>query len=176
MSYEIVVASRHDPEVYKEAHELLRPYLNRAKCALVMLDYDGCGASVSCAQVEQDIETNLQRNGWSADCCAAVAIEPELEAWVWRDSVHIRRALGYGLEHSEKLTAILHRHGLQTNGKVSRPKEALIEALKESPSKKPKSSNLFAAIAQKVSLQGCQDRAFNKLCQVLQRFQQQCCR
>jgi hypothetical protein len=157
---------KRDPGVYRTAHEFLRPFQHQASNALVVFDRDGCGSPRSRDQLETDVETRLSQNGWSRRC-AAIAIDPELENWVWTDSRHVARALGW--EHTE-LRIWLAESGRQPEGtkKPVNPKEAVEQALRQKNI--PRSSAIYRQIAEHVSFERCSDPAFLKLCTILRRW------
>jgi hypothetical protein len=83
---DLVVAAFRDPDVYGRARELLSPYQARHRYAVAMLDraWEGSpGAEAIRAEVGGAL--NLAWAGRSA----VIAIEPELEAWIWQDSPHV---------------------------------------------------------------------------------------
>ena len=89
---------KRDAGVYRTAHEFLRPFQRQASNALVVFDRDGCGSPQSRDQLEADVEGSLSQNGWPGRS-AAIAIDPELENWIWSESPHIATAFGW--EHTE---------------------------------------------------------------------------
>ena len=157
-----------DAGVFRQAPDLLRPYLNRADYALVMLDREGSGveARFSAEEMERDIEARLIRNGWTTlagtQRACAIALEPELEVWVWSQSPHVPGILGLT---SDQLQSVLAEFPRLANGKPQRPKEAMLAALRVSH--RPPSSRIFQELAQTVSLQS-DERAFAKLRHTLQ--------
>jgi hypothetical protein len=84
---------RHDSGILREAHNFLRVFHRDFSYALVVCDLDGCGQErLGREGVERKINENLAVNGWQ-NRCEAVAIEPELECWVWDASLRIARLL-----------------------------------------------------------------------------------
>ena len=154
---------KRDPGVYQTAHEFLRPFQRQASNALVVFDRDGCGSQESRDHLEADVEARLSQNGWAERSCA-IAIDPELENWVWSESPHVATALGW--EHTE-LRAWLAESGYQPEGatKPLNPKDAVEQALRWK--KIPRSSTVYRQIAEHVSFERCTDAAFLKLCTVL---------
>jgi hypothetical protein len=149
-------------------HDFLRSQQRFADFALVVFDREGCGRDKSREALEEEVEARLAANGW-ANRCAAVVIDPVLEAWVWSDSPHVLTALGWTrgrAELEEWLTqeGFLHA-GLQ---KPQQPKKAVEKLLRLS--KTPYSSSIFRGLAEQVSFQRCNDPAFLKLKQVLRRW------
>ncbi len=159
-----------DSGVYRQAQDILKPYLKIASYALVMLDREGSGQErhQTAVQMEADLETHLQRNGWIADTgasrCAAVVFDPELEVWVWSRSPHVPSVLGLSQEHLERVLADFE---CTPTGKPLRPKEALEAALYRA--RRPFSPSVFRELAERVSLQ-VNERAFNKFRSVLQQW------
>lgn len=157
-----------DPGVFREAHNFLRFYLHRARYALVLLDREGCGQErrFSAQEIETELENRLRQNGWT-DAegrlrAAAIALDPELEVWVWSRSPHVAQALG--LSQAE-LEQILENVPATPEGKPQRPKEAMLTALHRSG--RPWSARIFQELAERVSLLA-HERAFDKLRDTLQ--------
>lgn len=155
-----------DPGVLREAHHFLRPYPRAARYALVILDREGCGKEdLSPREIETDIERNMARNGWQ-DRCAAIAIDPELEIWVWTRANCVARVLGWKSDYAILEAWLVEKGFLESNsGKPSGPKEAMEAVLRQT--RIPRSSSLYKELAEKVPLRECTDRAFQKLKSVL---------
>jgi hypothetical protein len=93
--YEILVHPRRDPGCFSEAPDVLQPYINRARWALVLFDYEGSGQEQrSAEEVARDLEERLARSGWE-DRAAVLVVRPELETWVWSDSSELDRIVGW---------------------------------------------------------------------------------
>jgi hypothetical protein len=157
-----------DPGVFKDAHNFLRLYLRRARHALVLLDWEGSGREhrSSAQEIETDLENRLRQNGWTdveeQPRAAAIALDPELEIWVWSRSPHVAQVLG--LPQAE-LEQILENVPTTPEGKPQYPKEAILAALHRSG--RPWSARIFQELAECVSLQA-HERAFDKLRSTLQ--------
>lgn len=167
--HKTIVYSDRDPGVFRKAHDFLRSYQRSAQYALVILDREGCGAEhLSAEAIENSIEENLARNGWSGRS-AAIAIDPELETWVWTSSSYVPRVLGWSGDYTS-LEGWLREKGFVQSGsrKPSRPKEAMEEVLRQA--KIPRSSSLYKELAEKVRFEECRDRAFCKLRSTLHRW------
>lgn len=158
-----------DPGIFHSAHDFLRPFSKSYAHALVLMDHEGSGQEeLSCIEMETKIETALGLSGWEHRA-AVLVIEPELDIWVWSDSPHVDRELGWSGREPDIRSWLKNRNLLQPGAvKPDRPKEALEAALKQV--RKPRSSALYQAIAEKVSLVKCTDPAFLKLKAVLQRW------
>lgn len=153
---------RRDPGCLNQSTGLLATYRDRCRHALVVFDRDGCGRSDAREALEASVEADLAKSGWG-DRAAAIAIDPELENWVWSPSPHVATALGWTEERGD-LQAWLVAEGWLTGPeatKPERPKEAAEAVLRLV--KKPRSSAIYQAIAEKVSVQLCTDPAFVKL-------------
>lgn len=157
---------RRDNGVFHEAPNFMRLYRQRARYALVLLDREGSGQEerLSAAEIEDDIEQRVHQVGWPAANVAAIALDPELEIWVWSRSSHVARVLNVT---ADELTAFLNEQPLTPQGKPKRPKEALQQVLQQSG--RPFSAGIFQELAESVSLQE-NERAFNKLRQTLQNW------
>lgn len=167
ITWELIKHPNHDPGCFNDGHNLLRTYHNRADYALSIFDHDGSGQEQKLPQeVEEETKLLLAKNGWS-DRAEVVVIQPEIEEWIWSGSPVIDRVMGWS-----GLTPTL-RDWLTNNGyysdpgqvKPDHPKEAFRSALKESR-KKP-SAALFRQMADRVDFTNCEDRAFNRLLNIL---------
>lgn len=168
--YEIYKHPNHDGGCRTDGHNLLRPFHSQARFALNIFDHDGSGKeSLPATEVEQESSSLLAKNGWG-ERAKAIVIEPEIEQWIWSDSLVVLRIMGW-----DRLTPTL-RQWLTERGyyssaeqtKPQQPKEAFRAALKESR-KKP-SASLFRQMAERVQFDTCSDRSFNKLKQTLQNW------
>ena len=166
-SIDYVTHPEKDPGVLRTAKHLLSPFLRTHAHALAIMDREGSGCGTSTAeQMEEQVAADLRAAGW-ADRAAALVIDPELEVWVWADSPHVAAELGW-VDQSTDLRAWLVQKGFlfSAEEKPLRPKEALEAALRQAHM--PRSSALYKALAEKVSLVRCMDRAFRKLKLMLQ--------
>jgi hypothetical protein len=156
----------HDSYVFRRCHDLLRPQQKHTARAVVVFDREGCGSLSPRGTLEAEVEMRLAQNGWEGRS-VAVAIDPELEAWVWSDSPHVDATLGWE-QRGVQLRAWLGEQGFleQGHSKPVRPKEALEAALRNS--NKKRSSSLFRELATRVSFERCTDPAFLKLKSTLQ--------
>lgn len=152
-----------DGGVHKSAHELLRPYLNTHRRAVVVLDQQ-FGGELPADIVRDQIQTNLTANGWANDRCAAIVIAPELEVWLWQDNPNVARAIGF---EGPSLQAHFRDLGRWPVGatKPIAPKETLREFIKPQKAMKPKV--VYSRIAGSVSVNGCTDPAFQLFAQTL---------
>ncbi|MFN3422820.1 MAG: methylation-associated defense system protein MAD4 [Armatimonadota bacterium] len=161
----VYVHSHHDSGVRTQAVKFLRPLQNQFSHALVIFDYEGCGAEeIPSSKLERELEKKLAQSGWD-NRCAVIVIEPEFEAWVWTGSPHTARIVGLSAQQWQNLMSSFAKNNL---GKPIRPKEAWEQVLKAA-GRKP-SARLFGELAEVVGLSKCQDRAFRKLVSVLQRW------
>jgi hypothetical protein len=159
---DILVHPRRDPGCFHEASALLGGYRERAQHALVLLDraWDGAPEG-SAADLEAQLEATLGSR-FGAGWANAVVIDPELEAWVFAPSPHVATALGWA-GRQPTLRAYLNEQGLWATeaAKPADPKKAVEQALRAVC--KPRSSSMYRHLAEHVTLQGCQDRAFQRL-------------
>jgi hypothetical protein len=155
-----------DPGIIRGAHDFLRSFTKTHVHALVIMDREGSGReSLDRVEMEERLQTELSKAGWG-ERAAAVVIDPELEVWVWSDSPHVATELGWSQRVPDLWTWLRHKALLaERSFKPERPKEALEAALREV--RKPRSSALYRALAEKVGLSKCTDPAFTKLKAVL---------
>lgn len=162
LTFDLFIHPDRDPGCLLRAHDLLRPLVGRYEQAMVVLDQKGCGQEeVERSLLEADIERRLGGAGWE-DRAAAVVIAPELENWVWSDSPHVDRALGWE-SRTVPLRSWLQEEGLLQAGstKPFEPKRAVELVLRTV--RIPRSSAIYLALAQSVSTERCTDPAFAKL-------------
>jgi hypothetical protein len=162
VTFDLNVHPERDHGCLRTAHELLRSSANRYQRALVLLDHAGCGReAVERSVLESEIEERLGETGWG-DRAAAVVISPELENWVWSDSPHVERALGWD-RGPAPLRSWLQDKGLLEAGaaKPAEPKEAVELVLRTV--RTPRSSSIYLELARSVSTDRCTDPAFLKL-------------
>lgn len=165
LRWKVFVHPDHDPGCLLRAHDFLRSQCARFAHALVVLDRDGCGSQESAESLERQLDTRLRGSGWNDRACTVV-IDPELEAWVWSDSPHVDRALGWvDPLHPLKDHLIAERLWDHASPKPTDPKAAMEIALRIA--RKPRSSAIFSALASTVSFNRCRDRAFRKLRSIL---------
>lgn len=164
-SFDILKNSGKDSGSYNDNHELLRPFINQYRFALVVFDFEGTGVEhLLPDQVEKNVQELLDKNGWEGRC-AVVVIQPELENWMWIDSVHVTKAIGWEKEISLYAWAIKEGHLAPGATKPDRPKEVIQQALRLSGT--PLSASIYGKIAAKVSYAKCQDVAFQRMIQQL---------
>ena len=167
IDFHIIKHSRHDPGIRKDAAvELLRPYLNLAKYALVIFDYEGSGErSKSPRELERHLEKLLERNGWKGRA-SVIAIDPEFEIWLWKGPHSLAKALGI---EPHRLSNWLEGQGVSLSKKPDRPKE-LFDKILEELLNEPHSSGKIGKLATEIDLKGCKDRSFRKLRQKLREW------
>ena len=155
----------NDPGVYTRAHELLRPYLGTHARALVALDCEWVG-SPGKKTIVDDITGRLVSNGWEADAVKVIAIQPELENWLWQDNPLVAEALRY--RGVTNLRTLLAQQGLwpEADAKPPRPKEATEWVLRQT--RRPRSSAIYEELASRISIKGCTDESFKELHTTLQ--------
>jgi len=159
--FDLYVHPDRDPGCLLRGHDFLRPFASLYERALVLLDHQGCGRKEDRSALETDLERRLGGAGWG-DRAAAVVISPELENWVWSDSPHVERTLGWE-RGPTPLRSWLQEKGLleARAAKPARPKEAVELALKTV--RLPRSSAIYFELARNVSTDRCTDPAFLKL-------------
>lgn len=169
IDHKVLVHPRRDPGCFGEASELLRGFQNCAQHALVILDRAWEGApQQSAAALESQLENALARE-FGRTWARAVVIDPELETWVFAQSPHVDEILGWA-GRKRSLREELSNAGLWAPqaAKPADPKRAVEYALRIAG--KSRSSSIYRQLAVKVTLQGCQDRAFRRLKNLLREW------
>ncbi|MFN0016546.1 MAG: methylation-associated defense system protein MAD4 [Saprospiraceae bacterium] len=162
-SFDIIKNAGKDSGTYNDSHELLRPFINQYRFALVVFDFDGSGVEhLSREQVEKNVQELLDKNGWQ-DRSAVIVIRPELENWMWVDNPNVQQAIGW--ENEISLYDWAKQEGWLPEGttKPIGPKGALEKAMFLSGT--PKSAAVYGKIAATVSYSRCSDAAFLRMIQ-----------
>jgi hypothetical protein len=157
-----------DPGMLQSGPELVQAQSGNYRHAILVCDHDGCGRDELPREgIEKLLEARLARR-WG-DRAAAIVIDPELENWVWANSPRVADAIGWPGGMSA-LRIWLSDQGYLAEGqaKPTSPKEALDEVLRITRNRR--SSSLYQSLAERVTLAGCADPAFLKLCATLQRW------
>jgi hypothetical protein len=159
VEFEIRVHPGRDGGVRRSGAQLLAVERRRFSKALMLLDYEGCGANEAPSTLESGLDEEL--NTVWGERAKAIVIEPEVDIWMWGSDNAIEEVIGW--RRGEKVRAWLQNKGFQfrENQKPVRPKEAL-EALLREPGI-PRSAALYEQIASKISLKRCTDAAFERL-------------
>lgn len=159
-------AGRKDSGLFKEGEALARGFAATHEHLFVVLDAAWKGSPGAHA-IEEDLGRRLVRNGWSSDRFEVVAIDPELEVWLWSD----RRALGTAIEcevapeRRAELQQKLDSLAQETN---PGPKERL-EDLRRSVGIRASSAQ-FHRFAGAARVDRCRDPAFHRLRDALRRW------
>lgn len=153
----IVDEGGNDPGVFTRGHELLRAYQRTHERALVVLDCEWDGSPGRAVIVER-ITERLVESGWAPEAVKVIAIEPELENWLWQDKPQVADVLRY--RGGVNLRQHLADHGWWPidAAKPPRPKEAAEWVLRQTGL--PRASAIYQRLAGLVSIHGCSDAAF----------------
>ena len=160
-NFEPLVHPYRDPGIYNDAHDFLRSFTTKYSYAIVILDRIGCGRENNTRdEIETHIENKLFQSGWKNRACA-IAIDPELENWIWVNEAKIIEAISW--ENTIGIYDWLHKNNLKDPGthKPKHPKEAFEATLKICQT--PRSSSIYKEISSLASYKQCQDPAFNKM-------------
>lgn len=167
ITFDIRIHPERDSGCRTGGIEFLTAFRNQYDHAILMFDFEGSGADKA---KQVSLSTELERDmeaAWGTKA-AVVVIVPELDVWVWSDSPNVDKALSWA-GRSPALRDWVVTSGFQvSNGKPTRPKEALEAALKEV--RKPRSSKIYLELSRNVSLKRCTDKSFAKLKNVLQEW------
>ncbi|MDY7071134.1 hypothetical protein PshuTeo2_11790 [Pseudomonas hunanensis] len=157
---DLLVPDDADPGVFTRAHSYLDTYRFSHSHAIVVLDCEWEGFPGRDAIVTH-ITANLVASGWAEDAVKVIAIEPELENWLWQDKPQVADVLRYKGDKS------LRQHLAESGwwpadaAKPPRPKEAAEWVLKQT--RQPRSSAIYQKLAEHISIKGCTDAAFAEM-------------
>lgn len=169
ISYKIVVHPLHDPGVYNDAANFLRPFSTQYSYTLVFLDYEGSGQEekIVPGKMAKKIKKEIEQNGWLRRV-EVIVFEPELEKWVWIESSYTAKSLGWSDYSELKKWLTVQKLWEENTPKPKRPKEALERCLEKVHV--PRSSSIYLKIAHQVNFNRCQDSSFGELKCVLQKW------
>ena len=149
----------HDAGTRTQHYEILRSFLRTHEYALVLFDREGCGVeSRSAEEIEENVVDELSACGWRGRC-KAIVIDPEVEIWIWSDSPHVDKCLGWHGRDPSLRTWLRERgEWVVDQKKPLDPKKAYLDALRQV--RKSNSSSIFSEVGRKVSLSRCSDPSF----------------
>jgi hypothetical protein len=150
-----------DPGCLRRANTFLRPFINRFAHAIVVFDREGCGRQEEKREtLEGSVQQLLKQSGWE-NRASAIVIDPELENWVFSDSPEVDKSIGWAGK-TPPLRIWLRAQGFLMEGQIKppQPKEAMEAALRHV--RTPRSSSIYAQLAERVGLGRCSDDAFRK--------------
>jgi len=153
-----------DQGSFESGHELAELYRTTHEHALIIFDFDWEGRPTDDPNVMvEQVEAKLDRTWGGRGRC--VVIDPELEVWIWSDSPHVAKALGW--ERMSELRQWLELRELWPPAvpKPTDPKQAYEQAIREK--RVQKSNATFLKLAQSVSFERCNDHSFQRLVGIL---------
>lgn len=133
----------------------------------MLLDCSWDGSPGAATVIQSTIKGRLHAKGWREDVCEVIAIDPELEAWVWSTSPVVPDVLRTTWEDIREL-ARHYNYWVDEEAKPHHPKDLLEAILKQQ--RRPRSSAVFQELALRVGLRQCQDSAFSLLRETLWRW------
>lgn len=148
-----------DPGCARHGVEFMSNLANKYDHGLLIFDHEGSGREHTCPQdLQKELNEGFTRSAWG-ERARAIVLSPELEVWVWSNSPHVDDVTGWRNWQPSLHRWLIEQGWLQEGqAKPTRPKEAFEAALREV--RKQRSSSLYQQIAERVSLQRCQDAAF----------------
>ena len=167
LTFKSIVHSGHDGGLRANGAALADTMRRHHLHVLMVLDYEGSGASVPPDEVESRLDQELSRN-WP-NCGKAIVIHPEFDVWAWGSDRAIAPVLGWDAQDGLIRDWLRHKSfEVSETGKPVRPKEALHEICRHL--KKPRSSSLYGKLAERISLSRCSDESFKRLVDTLRRW------
>lgn len=161
----LLVHPERDPGCFHSGADLVAPFAGEWSRALVIFDLAWEGAPHANSAALAEVVDEKLKSAWG-NRARTIVIDPELEVWVWSDSPHVARALGWK-KRRPKLRAWLEKCEIWEPGrpKPADPKLAVERTLRET--RIPRSSAVYREIAGKVSLDRCEDPSFKLLLSTL---------
>jgi hypothetical protein len=162
---DIDVHTQRDPGVYRRGHELLRSSQDDYDYAVALFDREGCGAErLGVDALEAEAQSRLDGSGWQGRS-AVVAIDPELEAWVWGEPGSVAEALSL---RPQQLRDMLAAEALDERGKPAHPKADLERALELGGVRV--AARVYEQLGFSVGFSNCHDRSFLRLLGILREW------
>jgi hypothetical protein len=157
-----VAVGKNDPGLYSHAVDILRPFHLEYRRVVIVMDEEW-GGTPGQAAIKTRLHEHMQNAGWTSDFCCAVVACPEIDNWLWTNTDHTAKALGW-----DTIQELREGLKLPDQPKPPRPKETAEQALRVK--RKPRSSDLYKQVAQGVSLRHCQDPAVQELLEKLRQW------
>jgi hypothetical protein len=163
VDHEIIRHPKRDPGCYSDSVSYLRGYQKRFLHAVVLLDCAFSGAPLGGRVAIEKSMNELFHRAEMSEWAYPIAIDPELENWVWVDSPHLAAAIGWDTQKLQSPRLWLEEKGLWASGspKPAFPKEALEATCRECCI--PFSAAIHKRVARTVTLRKCDDPAFQAL-------------
>ena len=160
IEFEFRVHPGRDGGTRRSGPEMLAPDCRRFRHGLLVLDFEGSGTNLPSAK-ELEAELDLRLSTHWKGAAKSIVIEPEVDVWMWGADHSVESAFEWPAGKGVRDWLREQGFAFDSNGKPSRPKEALEAALRVTGM--PRSSALYQAIAEKISLRRCHDAAFSRL-------------
>ena len=161
---EIPKLHKLDQGVYATGHEIAKVYATTHTHALLILDFAWEGRPTNDPlEMRENVEKSLRKQWGDNGRC--IVIVPELENWIWSDSPHVAKALGWDSMSELKPWLTAHNLWNANDAKPADPKLAYERAIREK--RVQKSNATFYELARKVSFKRCADESFNLLLSTL---------
>lgn len=162
---DIVSHPGHDPGVWKYSAAYLRESgnVNSHRRVVAILDNDWHGTPGP-EKIRKKVLADLAVH-WE-ELCDVVVIEPELEAWFWRDHRELERLMRWQDKLGRSPRQVLEQAGLWPAGdgeKPPRPKEAIEYLRKHRDCRFIIQNTTFGKVAAQLSARYCIDSAFQQL-------------
>lgn len=159
-----------------EAIELLRPFRGECSHALLVRDLHGSGSEAEGATaLEAELLQSLYASGWPKDTSAVLVVDPEVEAWLRFESVHLQNLIRERARRRQAEVDLLFRQVLEEAiranggeneiGKPRRPKEVLEQMLEHFGVQR--SNALYGRLAEVEGLKNCKVPSLQRLVSIL---------
>lgn len=166
ISFDVVQHAERDSGVRTTGAQLVALERRSFSHALVVLDYEGSGADVPPEVLEEQLDRQLTAQ-WGSQA-KAIVIDPELEVWIWGSDNALKQLLNWPHETGIRRWLQEHQYEISADAKPERPKEALESVLQAC--RTPRSSAIYAKIADGISIRRCTDPALVRLRAQLSRW------
>ena len=123
VDFKIIVDEGRDGGVRRRGSQLLRVERRQSSHAVLILDYEGCGATDPPGQLESSLDAALSE-AWGPNG-KAIVVEPEIETWIWGAETHLREVLGWRYMEGIRTWLSQNSFDFGPSAKPLRPKEAL---------------------------------------------------
>lgn len=166
ITFDIRVHPDRDRGVRTTGAQILNLQEARYRHAFLMLDYEGSGSKLGPAELESELDNKLR--GWG-DRAKSIVINPELDVWLWATDNLLAQILSWPVSAGGIRDWIQGKgFELDESSKPKRPKEAFEAVF--TYCREPRSAANYKKIAERTSLQNCEDPAFQRFHKTLQEW------
>lgn len=148
-----------DGGVRRRGVQILNVGRSQFRHALMILDYEGSGATERAYDLEATLDAALSHE-WSTNA-KTIVVESEVDVWMWGAETYLKAVVRWRFSDGIRDWLRSELFSFGPSGKPDRPKEAMDAVCRRA--QVPRSSATYKALSKRISLRRCEDRAFRRL-------------